>query len=312
MKFIICAPFQDADHSNGILGLAYLAQTLMSQGHDVKACLMASHPHEEYPINLANLIEQSQKDPNPFYSQLIPRINAVIGKFQLNVLHDHSVGLINEHVVIYPEVIITNPLKAKNIIRYCGNKPGVLGKEAPPINPKDFILSHSKKLIANPHHVLFFAYVDPAFHDNNSFKAEDRTLDLVYEGKGHLYTKMKPIEGAVLITRNWPPEKQQLAILLRHTRFLYTYDSWTNLNLEAILCGAIPIFLHNGPFTDEEIDDSELGALPRIKFNEYNVSDNFFNQFEIERLQLKNRLAKIQEDWQEGVAELTKKLGKHF
>ena len=312
MKFIICAPFHDSDHSNGILGMAYLAQTLTSQGHDVKACLMASHPHEEYPINLSNLIEQAQKDPNPYYSQLLPRIKVVIDKFQLRVLHDHSESLINEHIIIYPEVIITNPLKAKNIIRYYGNKPGVLNKTSSSIGANDFILSHSKTLIANAHHVLFFAYVDPAFHDKNTFKAENRTLDLVYEGKGHLYTKMVDIDGAVLITRHWPPSKQQLATLLRHTRFLYTYDSWTNLNLEAILCGAIPIFLHNGPFTDEEIDDSELGTLPRIKFNQYNVSDDFFNEFESERIKLLNRLVKIQGNWHQGVTEFTRKVKKHF
>ena len=311
MKIIICAPIHDADHSNGILGLIHLARSLKKQGHHVKMCPMASYPQEEYPINVKVLIAESSKVDTHEYL-VWQKIKYFIELYEIELLADFNKDYIEDNIVIYPEVIISNPLKATKIVRYFGNKQGVLTGEITPISPNDFILAHSKTLIENPNHILFFAYINPVFNDTGTNIAENRCVDLYYYGKGSIYTKPEPVEGAIEITRQWPSKKKDLALLLRNTRFFYTYDVWSNINLEAVLCGAVPIFLCDKPFTDNEIDSSELGKLPRIKFTDTDISNSFFSDFEFERSELKNRLKTIQERWNTDVKIFTEKLLKHF
>lgn len=313
MKFIICAPFHDSDHSNGVLALTHLAISLERQGHEVYSCIMNSHPLEEHPLDINALIKLANDAPESSHGKLLIRVSNAIKLNNLKILRNFDANFIKDFIVIYPEVITENLLGASRIVRYYGNKPGILGKKPPALTDNDFLLSHSKNLIENPHHILFFSYINPVFTDTNTIPAEKRLLDLMYVGKGTLYTKPTHIEDVVEITRQWPTKKSQVASLLKNARFLYTYDSWTNLNLEAVLCGAIPVFLHNGPFTDEEIDGSELGALPRIKLNsEQLLTDEYFKQFEFEKQQLKQRLQTMQSNWEFDVFEFTQKVKHHF
>lgn len=172
---------------------------------------------------------------------------------------------IKDCIVIYPEAFLGNPLGATRIVRYYGNKPGFVtpGHRFTP-QSNEFSLCHSKIFLDNPNAILFNAHIDECFYTSDADEPiRQRTLDLVYQGKGALYGKTAEIKNALLIHRHWPAGREQLSMLLKKCRFFYTYDSWSNIVIEAIAAGAIPIFLNHYPFTQEEIDSSELGPIPK-------------------------------------------------
>ena len=70
IKVIVCAPFQDSDHSNGILGMLYLASTLQKYGCTVEIGILASHPQENSLININVLNTYNDKKGTNEYNLL--------------------------------------------------------------------------------------------------------------------------------------------------------------------------------------------------------------------------------------------------
>jgi hypothetical protein len=137
-------------------------------------------------------------------------------------------------------------------------------------------------------------------------------IDLTYIGKGHLYSSNTPtINNSIEITRNWPSQKNQLSYLLHRSRFLFTYDNFTNLNVEAVICGAIPVFLLDKPYSDDDIDGGEFGYIPRIKFGE-KITPSVFKKFHEERLDFLDRIQQILSQYEPSVNELVEKLEAKF
>lgn len=312
MKIIICGPLQNYDHSNGILALIHMGLGLMSCGWEVKFCITGVDDQSQFVIDLLNLREY-ENQVNTFEYELLLKLDKLKEDFEINFLYDYSKDNIERNIVLYPETIIDNPLRATQVVRYFGNKDGVLIDGKVKIGIRDFILSHSKSIHAEADHYLFFSHIHPAFKVNQLIPFEHRTFSSYYTGKGYLYSQPQSFPEMIEITRHWPAHKSQLSIILQNSQLFFTYDSWSNINVEAIMCGAIPVFLHNGPFTDEEIDGGELGALPRIKFGEaVDFSVEKISDFYKKRSELLQRIEKIDSDWKKGVFELSKKLIVHF
>ena len=97
----------------------------------------------------------------------------------------------------------------------------------------------------------------------------------------------------MLIERSWPKGQDQLAILLRGVRNFYTWDSWTATNVEAVLCGAIPVFMRYEPWTEIELDGSELGIIPRM--DELSIFD--INKYEQDRMSLISKIKELNDNW---------------
>jgi hypothetical protein len=136
-------------------------------------------------------------------------------------------------------------------------------------------------------------------------------LDLSYIGKGALYGVNAKISNTVAITRNWPESKEELAALLRNCRFFYTADSCSHINNEALSCGALPVFLHNGPWTDAELDSFEAGAMPRLRLGEI-IDEARCDEFERARDVYLDRMATIERQWELSVRALIEKVDLHF
>lgn len=314
MKIIICAPIQNYGHSNGILALIHLGVTLSEFGVDVLFCVMAEGNQSQLVINVPRLIEKVNLDNNKlsYEFSILSRLEEVVEKFGIKILMNYDFKTINEYIVVYPEVINGNPLAANRIVRYFGNKNGVL-VDPVNLNNNDFVISHSISLCDDANHYLYFPYINPLFLPETVVPFAERRFSSYYVGKGNLYVEPYQYDDLIEITRLWPSKKSALAILLKNSQFLFTYDSWTNTNVEAVLCGAIPVYLHNGPFTDEEIDGSELGKIPRIKFNEdINFSDSFLKKFIAERNDLLLRIVELNNKWKPSVGDLIAKLKNHF
>lgn len=306
--FILCAPLQLINHSNGVLTIVQLARSIEKAGHRAYLCVNGRMGNRDIVqgVDFDTYVPRNEDEQS-----LVDSVRQAQKKFGFRLLKDFSPQRIDECYVVYPEVVVTNPLGAKRVIRYFLNKDGIMTDQKVQASPNDFILAHSRTMHPEPHFVCYFAAVNPLFHGDDTYPAEQRKMDLLYLGKGADYGVKCQMTDAVTITRTWPDTKEQLAIMLRNTRFFYTADACSSTNLEALFCGAIPVFLYNGPWSDAEIDGFEPGAFPRVRVgmsrNDINLAD-----FEVERKRYIDRTRSLEESWDGRVAQLVEKVATHF
>jgi hypothetical protein len=216
-------------------------------------------------------------------------------------------------IVVYPEIVSGNPLCASKVVRYLGNKDGLLTGKPMGAGPNDFLLAHSVVIEPKAHYVLHNAEFNPVFNDSDTESYERRALDATYIGKGFVhgrgfaYGECPIVPKTLWITRNWPQGAEQLAYVLRRTRFFFTYDPWTATNIEAILCGAVPYFLRYEPWTEKELDGSELGIIPRLDEKKHDLA-----AFLLNRKKLIKRIEELSLTWASRVAEFVSMAERHL
>lgn len=169
-------------------------------------------------------------------------------------------ALNEEAIVVCADGFKGHPFGARRVVRY------ILGKEVPQpdANPADFKVYYSRAFPADKagsQLVLFQLNSDLALFNDHG--ANDRTQDMLWLGKGARFCPEKP-PGVVEITYSWPPTRAELAAQLRKTRYLYSYDTLSATNVEAVLCGAIPIIkhfsYHDWSWTRADLDATEHGT----------------------------------------------------
>lgn len=171
---------------------------------------------------------------------------------------------IDEGVVIYPEIVTGNPLNAKKVVRYILNTEGFVANNKMHESPDDFILSYSPVYCKDPHAFLTKIPYNPLFNSENTLPTLSRTLDVTYVGKGSTYGKCFTVPHSLEVTRAYPKTKEELALLLRNTRYFYTWDYRSATISDAILCGAIPVYMSAAPFNSfDELDDHDLAKQLR-------------------------------------------------
>jgi tetratricopeptide (TPR) repeat protein len=231
--YIVLAPAY-THQSAGIRVLHTLCNELNACGHTAYLIFYRFRPgggHDFYTT-----------DENSHYCsqhEHIPRLTASndIARFRT---------LIESAYVVYPEVIQANPLNAPRVVRYVLNSPASNGY---PMfeDERDFIVSFSEQYWQKPNWIAFLVIDDPTFNDGNTRPALERTMDCTYIGKGVKFGDCFRIPGSVGIERNWPSDKEGLAIMLRNTRYFYTWDVVSQTNIDAVLCGAIPVVMRWSP-----------------------------------------------------------------
>lgn len=166
-------------------------------------------------------------------------------------------------IVVYPETITGNPLKAAVVVRYVLNFPGLLGgdKEYP---PEEIVFAYSKKLAVSANvgddRVLFI----PASDTNTFYRSADdhpRTGTCFYADKykkvhnGELFEVTR---NSLEITRGIGSQTTaEVAEIFRRSELFYCYEN-SALAIEAMLCGCPTVFLPNEHLT-EIIASEELG-----------------------------------------------------
>lgn len=241
-NFLIVAPYY-TNKSAGIVVLHELCDSLSKLGHNAAMILTGSG---QFTISS----DASYYGPGLQWYQLRDK----------NEFND----FIRDGIVIYPEVITGNPLGGKRVVRYVLNREGFVAKNKMEAAEDDFILTFSKLYHDKPHASLIKLPFNAAFNSENSVASLDRAFDLTYIGKGRSYNECYVIPNTLEINRQWPSTKAELALLFKNTRYFYSWDVCSQTNSEAILCGAIPVFLNPAPLASFEIlDQSELGRVPR-------------------------------------------------
>jgi len=262
-----------------------------------------------YKAGLSIITEGSQSNQN-FKFGFTSNVEFLDGSGQY---YDYFTGknineinsFINNSCVIYPDIVKGNPLQGKIFATY------VLGKPLYEI-VSDYVIGFSKIYIEDPNMVLFKPFVSEWMNDHNTLHWSQRKLNLTYFGKGTGYANCFLIDGSVLIERDWPRDKRQLAELLRNCKYFFSWDSITATVTDAVLCGAVPILLQEKQIDWVEINQSELGSLPKIKFNFNNNQVESDSECVIDTVlkNMKEKVFELENNWKNQVEQLAINLQK--
>lgn len=222
---------------------------------------------------------------------------------------DEAKEILRDGIVVYPDLITGNPLGANRVVRY------VLNFSAAPFEG-DFVLSFSRLYSTYAHHTLFKVFHHDAFNTVGVLPWHQRSLNLTYFGKGPSFLECKQIPNTILVERDWPRDKDQLALLLKQCKFFFTWDCVSATNLDAVMCGAIPVFLHEKQLLRSELGKSELGEIPHASFDSIdhlpegvNVDDDVAR---IAFAEFNARYFHYLESWPDRVAEFAQVCERHF
>jgi hypothetical protein len=108
--------------------------------------------------------------------------------------------------------------------------------------------------------------VSTHIHNRGTIHWSQRNLCLTYIGKGHEYADCHLVPDTLLIERDWPRDKQQLALLLRQCKYFYSWDCLSATNIDAVLCGAVPVLMQDKQLPRAVVDSLEMGAFPPITY----------------------------------------------
>ncbi len=172
----------------------------------------------------------------------------------------------DDDIVIYTEIVNGNPLKAKNVVRWLLNIPGVIGGNGNYLETDMVFFYMDRKKYSNmkglPLHISI---------SRDDFKdlglPKEHNLIWVYKGANK---KRIPLDG-IEITFDWPKSKDKLIDLLQRCKIFYSYDEHTSLAAEAKMCGC-DVRLVNA---DGSIVPFPLPDLTKITLDDEKQLDDF-------------------------------------
>lgn len=183
----------------------------------------------------------------------------------LVVYDESSIEVSSSDIVIYPDGITGNPLKALNVVRY------ILAPEflntSTHINygENDYIVSYSKQVDSLfPQMYILNNENDELFSMEHVKK---RNMACIYHGKHidkykslmneKIDTISNDFDEVITITRDHPKSKVELLKLLKEAKLLISLDPLSSLNYEATLCNT-PVYI---------LDDITFGKIEELEFN---------------------------------------------
>lgn len=275
LAFFVAAP-RPRHSSAGITVLHHLIEDLRAQGH------------------AATWVPFSRKDGLDVFHEGIP-----------------SEAKSPNAIVIYPEIVTGNPMAAVNVVRYYLNQEGAVHGNAVSASTQEFNLAYAPEFHPAPHGVLtrLVNLPEPEPWDADEF--EDRTACATFIGKGNRYNECFIVPDSMEITLFDPPTKDELFAVLRHVKLLYTWDSVSALNLEAILLGAIPVLLSALPPVP---DDGLLGRVPMgsAVWDGETFRVQLPDDFAAQRDALLRRMQEIQQAYPHKLSEAVTAMRAHF
>lgn len=239
-KFIIFSPPYN-EKSGGIVVLHKLCHLLNELGHDARL----------YPHN-----EQFIIDKNNFFKTLIVflkfEIKALFKGYKTNsslntpIMNPQKKPKISDDtIVIYSELVLGNPLKAKNVVRWLLHQPGF----------------HTGKVMYNPGELLF--KFNSAIDDFNypGSKTSTQELKVIHYPLEHYNLEELPAKkkGVAYCIRKGKHKKlvhdlssstlidnlshKEVAKVFKKSKQFISYDTYTAYSIFAVLCGCESIVI---------------------------------------------------------------------
>lgn len=240
--FYVYAPLYQKN-SNGIRILYTLSELIRAQGYLSKV-----------------ICYESNRDD---YDALMPT------RYQNHTIKiDEDFHFGAQDIIVYPETISDNPLKAKNVVRYLLNRPMYLTGKKIDYDDSDYLVSYSLRIDSSLPQ-LFILNDDREYFSPLDFsKKED--LVCLYYGKTEdpeirdkeLRLLINQFKKKILINREFPKTRVELGDLLRKSRLLVSLDPISNITYEATLCGT-PALIVNDVF-DFSSQQFNIGVLHGI------------------------------------------------
>ncbi|MCX6075025.1 MAG: hypothetical protein NTY39_11940 [Campylobacterales bacterium] len=247
MKFIIVAPGYD-DNSGGIVVLHQLCDRLNNVGQEAylwpffKPILDFTHP-----FKTAYLFFRYFRKNIKYGFKINSKLNTPIASY----------SDLKGAIIVYPEVIVGNPLKAHSVVRWLLHKPGFNNG-----GKIDFGIND-----------LFF-YYDKAFddsrynsHPNNHLHIMSQRFDIYKvinygEREGSCYLLRKGYKRKISddLTASQLVDglsHEQTAKIFNQTKYCISYDTYTMYNVYAAMCGCIPIIIPEEGISKEQWQPNE-------------------------------------------------------
>lgn len=150
-------------------------------------------------------------------------------------------------ITIYPEIVNTNPMDAKRVVRWKLNR-----AELP-----DDGLTFAWETGMGDHPLLTVNIVEDFFYPRPNIK----TTNVAYwVGKGLFYPEIIP-ERSQLLSRDNHPDRQELAQYIASLDYLISFDPFTAVNLEAVLSDT-PVLIYAPHNTWQRQHIQQHGWLP--------------------------------------------------
>jgi len=244
--FVVVAPAYSS-RSGGIMVLHQLCTELNRAGYKTGLVLITegSQANQGFKFCYSNSPEFLEPD-GICYDYFTDQSTSKIQEF------------INNSIAIYPDIIKGNPLNSKFFCTY------VLGVPKFKVESQ-YTIRFSRLYIEECDFTLHKSFIDPCMNDHGTRHWTERQLNLTYIGKGREFLECYTLPGTILIERDWPQTKNELALLLKNCKYLYTWDCISSTNYDAVLCGAVPIMMHDLQLPRTTLNTSEFGALPIVE-----------------------------------------------
>lgn len=289
-RFIVVAPTYSR-RSGGIHVLHKLSGTLERLGYSCRIAILDSEGARA--AELADLNREISAPP----------------------LRPADEELISSSIVIYPEIVTSNILGSSRVVWYLLNRDGALGRGKINAGPRDYFLSHSISLNdPRTNYILHSADHNPVFNLGlPPTPWEQRSLTLTYVGKGGLAGPCHVVPGSVLLGSTWPQSQEELASLLQVTRYLFTWDAYSAINTEAVLCGAIPVVMRWGSWRRADVRGSETKAVELLDCDSYMQDvEQKLHLFYQQREEMIESIAQLSSTWNDRVRAFAENAIAHF
>jgi hypothetical protein len=166
---------------------------------------------------------------------------------------------LQDSVIVYPEVIVGNPLQAQKVVRWLLHKPGFCNGGKIDFGAED----------------LFF-YYDKAFDDNRYNKFPENHLHIVSQ-RSDVYkvVNQDKREGTCYLLRKGKKREivhelndsilvdglshEATAHVFNQMEYCISYDTYTMYNIYAAMCGCIPIIIPEEGVSKEQWQPVEEG-----------------------------------------------------
>ncbi|MFA6189223.1 MAG: hypothetical protein WC680_08095 [Sulfuricurvum sp.] len=242
MKFIIFTPGYD-DHSGGIVVLHQLCDRLNKLGYHAllwpffKPIFDIQKPFRSIYLFL-NYFRKTLK----YGYRIHPKLNTPIATYQ---------DLIDS-IVVYPEIVEGNPLKAERVVRWLLHKPGFNNGGKIDFGKNDFFFYYDKayddsRFNQYPENLLHIISQRENVYKVTNHEKREGTCYLLR--KGHKRKIIHDMSNSILIDGM---SHEDMAKVFNQVEICISYDTYTMFTVYAAMCGCIPIIMPEEGISKEE------------------------------------------------------------
>jgi len=150
-------------------------------------------------------------------------------------------------VVVYPEIVIGDPLHGRRIVRWLLNRPGVIGGNGI-FGSKDIVLHYQPSFAESPDPSFRLTIYEPWLEINNPGDTPRA---------GGCYTVRKgrrkaPIPETAALEELPRLSSEAYASIFKTKEIFYSYDTVTFLSIQAALCGCVSVVVPDSDLTAAE------------------------------------------------------------